>query len=344
MPSAFVLGGRGQSGLAIGRRLVEGGWTVTATTSGPPPADGAAPPEVRWTTFDRTSDDLAAAVPAGTDVVVDVVAFTAAHAAQLAALGDRIGSAVVLSTVSVYSDAAGRSLDEAEEEAGFPDWPVPIPESQVTLAPGDAGYSERKVAVEQAVRAAAFPVTIVRPAAIHGRYSRHLREWYFIKRVLDRRRSVVLPFRGAHVFQPTATVNLAELVALAAADPGRRTLNCGDLDPPSPAGISAIVDELMGWETERIPVDGPAPAPGVGDHPFAVPHPVVVDMSLAAQALGYRQAATYAQALRDTIGWAVAACHGREWEEVFPTLARYPTPMFDYAAEDAWLASRTSAR
>lgn len=337
MPSAFIIGGRGQSGLAIARRLVAGGWSVAATTGGdePPPEQA---PGVGWVHFDRAGDELAPLVPEGTDAVVDVTAFTADHARQLIGLGDRVGCAVVLSTLSVYSDAAGRSL-ESEDEAGFPDWPDPIPESQPTLPPGDEGYSERKVAVERLLRTEApWPVTLLRPGAIHGRYSRHLREWYFLKRVLDGRARVVLPYEGAHPFQPIATVNLAELAALAAEHRSDLTFNCGDLDPPAPVEISEIVDDLTGHRTERVLVAGPVAAPNVGNHPWAVPRPVVADMSLAQAELGYRQPATYAEAMRDTVAWAVEAVAGRDWREVFPTLARYPGDLFDYAAEDAFLA------
>jgi nucleoside-diphosphate-sugar epimerase len=181
-------------------------------------------------------------------------------------------------------------------------------------------------------------VTIVRPGAIHGRYSAHLREWYFIKRALDRRRQVVLPYGGESIFQPTATVNLAEMVALAAAQPGARVLNCGDLDPPSVAEISEIVDELTGWKIERVLVDGDPPSPSVGSHPWAVPRPVVSDMVRARYELGYEQVATYAEALASTVPWAIEATEGRDWRDVFPTLARYPDEQFDYEAEDAFLA------
>lgn len=335
MKRALVIGGRGQSGSAIGRRLVAGGWSVTATTAGDEP-DATVAPGVHWVAFDRSKDGLSGALPEGTDVVVDVTAFRTDHARQLLDLGDRIGGAVVLSTLSVYSDAEGRSLDGADDP-GFPEWPVPIPESQSTLPPGDAGYSERKVAVEQLLRAEApWPVAIVRPAAIHGRYSRHLREWYFVKRILDRRQAVVLPYRGAHVFHPTATVNLAEVVALAADRSSAGTFNCGDPDPPAPTAISELLDDLMGWQTERVLVDEP-PAPTVGNHPWAVPRPVVADMSCAAGELGYRPVATYEEAMRETVPWALAAAEGREWRDVFPTLAIYPD-LFDYAAEDEFLA------
>lgn len=348
MPQAVVIGGRGQSGRAIARRLIEGGWDVLATTSKEPPPEGDVP-GVRWAVFGRgfappvegaPAQSLADVVPEGTDVVVDVMAFNSRHAGELIGLGDRIGSAVVLSTLSVYSDAAGRSLEGATDDASFPDWPVPIPEDWATVAPADeGGYSTGKSALEEALRQGApFPVTIVRPGAIHGRGSSHLREWYFIKRALDKRGQVVLPYDGKSVFQPTATVNMAELVALAAARPGARTLNCGDIDPPNVAEISALVDELVGWKTERVLVSAAPPSSSVGSNPWAVPRPVVSDMSRAREDLGYVQPATYAEALADTVPWAVESAAGRDWKDVFPTLARYPEEQFDYAAEDLFLA------
>jgi nucleoside-diphosphate-sugar epimerase len=342
-----VIGGRGQSGRAICRRLVDGGWDVLATTSRRPPDDDDAGPGVRWAVLDRNagapedeSGALATVVPDGTDVVIDVMAFNTRHAEQLISLGSRVGSAVVISTLSVYSDAEGRSLDGSTDESTFPDWPVPIPEDWVTLAPADSGYSAGKSALELALRERApFPVTILRPGAIHGRHSAHLREWYFIKRALDRRRYVVLPYEGKSIFQPTATVNLAELVALAAAKPATRILNCGDIDPPNVAEISETVDQLTGWDTERVLVDAGPPSPSVGSHPWAVPRPVVSDMALARDELGYAQVASYAEALAGTVPWAIEAAEGRDWREVFPTLARYPEEQFDYEAEDAFLAT-----
>jgi nucleoside-diphosphate-sugar epimerase len=341
MPTAVIIGGRGQSGRAIGQRLAAAGWAVTSTTAGPLP-DPATSPGIRWSALVRHEvNDLGGVVKPGTDLVIDVTAFSVAHAEQLLALGDRIGAAIVLSTLSVYTDPDGRSLDEATDEARFPAWPVPIPETWPTLPPSDDNYSTRKSALERLLRLRApWPVTIVRPGAIHGPYSRHLREWYFIKRVLDRRRKVILPFDGESVFQPTATVNLAELVALAASKPGHRTLNCGDLNPPSVAQISATVDDLMSWSTERVLVKGREPAPTVGNNPWGVPRPVIADMRLAQAELGYEEAASYADALPDALTWALDACSRRDWREVMPTLAGYPTELFDYDAEDTYLAGR----
>ena len=96
----------------------------------------------------------------------------------------------------------------------------------------------------------------------------------------------------------------------------------------------------MGWSTERVLVDGPEPAPTVGDHPWAVPRPVIADMRRAETELGYQQRATYAEALAETVPWVVDACSGANWRDVLTTLARYPD-LFDYDAEDAFLAKRS---
>jgi nucleoside-diphosphate-sugar epimerase len=336
VPSALIIGGRGQCGLAIGGRLRDDGWEVTSTTSRPVP-DIAAASGITWkSTCDAPIDELAEDV----DVVVHTTAFTRADAAALIALGDRIGSAVVISTLSVYTDTAGRSLDAATDADTFPHWPVPIPEDWPRLEPGDEGYSPQKAAVEALFQQEApWPVTILRPGAIHGPHSHHLREWYFIKRALDRRPAVVLPFSGQSIFQPTATTNLAELVRLAACNPAHRVLNCGDLEPPTVADISAIIDEVMGWRTERVTVAGPEPSPTVGNHPWAAPRPVIADMQKATTELGYRQPVDYAAAMSATVPWAIDACEDREWRDVFPQLTRYPN-LFDYAGEDRYLAGR----
>ena len=330
MRSALIIGGRGQCGRAIAERLIVDGWDVTATSS-QPVADG--PPEVKWTSQSH------AQIAGEFDVVVDCLAYTREDAEELLAFGERIGSAVVISTVAVYTDQHGRSMEDPE----LPRWPIPVPVGQPVLAPGE-GYARGKAAVEATLRErASWPVTILRPAAIHGRRSRHLREWYFIKRVLDRRSQVILPYEGRYVLQPAAVLNLAELVALAAAKPGGRVLNCGDLDPPTPAQISEIIDGVLGWQTDRVLIKGPPPSPTVGAHPWCGPRDVILDMTTAEQELGYRQPLTYAEAISDTVEWAVSAVGQGDWRQIFSFLAKYPADLFDYEAEDAYLASAGGA-
>ena len=164
----------------------------------------------------------------------------------------------------------------------------------------------------------------MRPGAVHGRFSHHLREWYLVKRALDQRPQVVLPFNGESVFQPTATVNLAELVALAASKPGHRTLNCGDQNPPTVTHISAIIDDLLNWSTERVLVAGPRTS---GRLWGTTPGPSPARGRRYALGPGRARlpaAGQVCEALVETVPWVVEACSGRDWREVLPVLAKYP--------------------
>src|SRR3954470_19573266 len=102
MRHAVVIGATGQIGRVAVGALARDGWEVTAGSRGGG-RDGTWPEEVQAVRVDREDDAaLAAVIGDGCDLVVDVVAYGARHARQLTGLADRIGSAVVLSTVSVY--------------------------------------------------------------------------------------------------------------------------------------------------------------------------------------------------------------------------------------------------
>jgi nucleoside-diphosphate-sugar epimerase len=148
-------------------------------------------------------------VGGGADVVIDLWGFTAADAEQLVALGDRIGAGVSVSSASVYVDPQGRTLDEASDLDAFPELPVPIPETNPTVEPGDGTYSERKVAMERVLLNAPVPTTVVRRCAVSGVGSAQPREWFFVKRILDRRPALLHGFGGESRFHTTAVDNLA---------------------------------------------------------------------------------------------------------------------------------------
>ncbi|MFI9248962.1 NAD-dependent epimerase/dehydratase family protein [Streptomyces sp. NPDC053069] len=340
MKRAVVTGASGQIGRPTVAALARDGWDVTAASRGGG-RDTAWDAGVRTVRLDRADDTaLAAVVGDGCDLLVDMVAYDASHARQLTSLAGRIGSAVVISSVSVYDDGSGRNFDTLHKPGGFPAYPVPVPETQPTVAPGEASYSTRKVALERELLAAGgeFPVTVLRPAAVHGPYSPLPRELYFVKRNLDGRRSRVLSYRGESRFHPSSARNIAELVRLAAARPGTRVLNACDGETPTVAGIGAAVDAVMGVETRTTLLDGP-PRGSVGGTPWSVPHPVVFDMSLAERELGYRPVVSYADSLPETVEWLTGVLAGRDWRECFPLLARTYPDLFDYAAEDARLAA-----
>lgn len=334
---ALVLGAPGQVGRAAAAALAGDGWEVLAGARGPHPW----PEGVTGVRVDREDDaSLAAAVGEGVDVLVDCVAYTAEHARQLTALAGRVGSAVVVSSLSVYADDRGRTLDEATGADDFPVLPVPVREDQPTVPAGPETYSTRKVAMEQVLLAAdaGLPVTVLRPGAITGPHTGHPRELWFVQRALDRRGVQVLTHAGLSRFHTTSTGNLAELVRLAAARPGTRVLNAVDPVAPTTAEIGAAINALLDHSPQEVLLDG-APHPVVGDSPWGVPRPFVLDTAAAERELGYRAPTTYEQALPAAVEWLVAALAGRDWREVFPFFRRvYGEQSFDYALEDAWLA------
>ncbi|WP_209438800.1 NAD-dependent epimerase/dehydratase family protein [Streptomyces durhamensis] len=340
MKRAVVIGASGQIGRPTVTALARDGWQVTAASrSGG--RDAAWDEGVRAVRLDRADDAaLAAVVGDGCDLLVDIVAYDASHAGQLTSLAGRIGSAVVVSSVSVYDDGAGRNFDTLHEPGGFPAYPVPVPETQPTVTPGESSYSTRKAALEHGLLAAAqaLPVTVLRPAAVHGPCSPLPRELYFVKRNLDGRRRRVLSYRGESRYHPSGARNIAELVRLAAARPGTRVLNACDGEAPTVEEIGAAVDAAMDVETRTTLVDG-LPEGAVGQTPWSIPGPAVFDMSAAQRELGYRPVVSYADSLPETVEWLTGVLAGRDWRECFPLLARAYPRLFDYAAEDAWFAA-----
>ncbi|MFE1884498.1 NAD-dependent epimerase/dehydratase family protein [Streptomyces diastatochromogenes] len=336
----MVIGASGQIGRPAVAALARDGWEVTAASRGGG-RDEAWGEGVRAVRLDRSDDGaLAAVVGDGCDLVVDMVAYDAGHARQLTALADRIGSAVVISSVSVYEDDKGRGFDTQGEPDGFPAYPVPVAETQPTVAPGEATYSTRKAALERELLAKGqqLPTTVLRAGAVHGPYSPLPRELYFVKRHLDGRRGRVLAYGGESRFHPASARNIAELVRLAAGRPGSRVLNACDPQAPTVAEIGAAVDAVMGVEPETTLVDGPPPGGAVGRTPWSVPLPMVCDMSAAERELGYRPVVSYEDSLPETVEWLRRRLAEGDWRECFPLFAQVYPDLFDYAAEDAWLA------
>jgi nucleoside-diphosphate-sugar epimerase len=290
------------------------------------------PCEHELVVLDR-NEDGALKVADGFDLLIDVIPFEAVHAEQL--LERDVGAVVAVSSASVYADEQGRTLDEAEGIDDFPDLPVPIPETQVTVSPGDATYSTKKVAIERRLlENDRVPATIIRPCAIYGRGDRMAREWHFVKRALDRRPYVLLANRAVGHFHTTAAENIGELVRLVAAAPRTDVFNCGDPDPPELLDISRTIAEAADHVREEILLSDFAE---VGGTPWSVPKPLLVDMAKAERELGYRHATTWAEAIPQQVEWLIEATLHRDWSEVLPRGAQYLK--FDYAGEDELVRS-----
>ena len=336
MPTALIIGGTGLIGRAVARRLLVAGWQVTVTGRDPRrmPGDLAAG-GARFVAADR---DDPGGLPRGCDLVVDCVCFTAAQARLVLPLLRDVGSAVMISSKAVYVDDAGRHVNSASP----PHFPGPVTEEQPTMRPGDMpydsplGYGANKVAAEHVLLDSGLPVSVLRPSKVHGQGAAPPREWYFVKRALDRRPALLLAGRGRGADHPSAAANIAALVQVVAERPGRRILNAADPDTPDGLAIARIVAAAAGHKWREVLLGDDAPAE-LGRHPWDSRPPIVLDTS-AARALGYRPAGDYATTVTETIDWLLGEARRKpDWTPpgVDDELAGH---WFDYAAEDAWPA------
>ncbi|HEX5118598.1 MAG TPA: NAD-dependent epimerase/dehydratase family protein [Pseudonocardiaceae bacterium] len=332
MHRALIIGGTGMIGAATARGLLASGWDVTVTgrAAAHLPAD-VAEAGGRFVAADRADPAaLAAALGSGADLLVDCICYTAADARLLLPLAAHATSTVMVSSKAVYVDEHGRHSN-SDVPACFPD---PIPETQPTLAPREdvdfdsrEGYGPNKVAAERVVLDSGLPITVLRPSRVHGVGSTRPREWVFVKRVLDRRPAVFLAGRGEGVVHPTAAVNIAALIELVARRPGGRVLNSADPDAPSALAIARTVATHLGHTWAEILLDHDAE---LGHHPWESRHPVVLDMTAATE-LGYVPAGTYARTVAAELDWLATGGPPQDTE--------YFAGLFDYAAEDAYLAA-----
>jgi nucleoside-diphosphate-sugar epimerase len=326
---AVLIGGTGQIGRAAARSFATNGWDVVAISRSGTLPEGLEELGVEAVAADRADDaQLRAAIGTGADVVLDTVAYSREHGEQLNGLAGLVGSLVVISSASVYADDEGRALDGVSDS---PQMPVPIPETQRTAEPGDGTYSTRKAELEQTLLEGPLPSTLVRACAIHGPGAQLPRELFFVKRAHDGRRRVAIAWNGESRFHTTSVPNLAELIRLAAEQPGDRALNAGDPDPPTTLEICEAVGSAMGHEFEPVLLSDEAV-----ENPWAAPPewPFVVSMEAARRDLGYTAVTTYPEAVKETCAWLVGELdRGRSWE------GTYLEGMVDYAAEDEVLES-----
>jgi nucleoside-diphosphate-sugar epimerase len=143
---------------------------------------------------------------------------------------------------------------------------------------------------------------------------------------------------GESRFATTATAVIAELVRLAAERPAARVLNAADDPGPTALEIGQAVFAHRGHEAEfdLLPREV---AGDIGQHPWAVPSPVVLSMQAARDELGYQPAGTHRSTIGPAVDWMLGEVADADWRERFPALVdRYgAASWFDYEAEDELL-------
>jgi nucleoside-diphosphate-sugar epimerase len=274
---------------------------------------------------------LSETMSGGADLLVDCACYTAVDARSLIPFLADVESTVMISSKAVYVDEWGRHVNSDSP----PHFPLPIRESQPTVAPADgdyrtaAGYAPNKVAAEQVLLNSGAPVTILRPSKIHGAGALRPREWVFVKRVLDHRPAVFLARRGEGIDHTSSAANIAALVERVAAVPGRRILNSADPDAPSALEIARVVAEHLNHEWQEVLLD--QRNDGLGSHPWEAAFPIVLDTGAALE-LGYQPAGSYADTATAEIDWLVNEPSRRPAVDDL-----FFAPFLDYEAEDRYL-------
>lgn len=199
------------------------------------------------------------------------------------------------------------------------------------------GYGANKAAAELVLLESGLPISILRPSKIHGVGARRPREWFFVKRILDRR-PLILAKGGRGIESTTASTNLAALILFLATRPGQRILNAADPDVLAVKSMAAIIAGHLNYEWSDVYLLEEAPD-GLGRSPWDSPAPVVLDMTSALE-LGYEPAGDYDSTVRDEINWlADIAIESNAFHLPADFDSEFFDGFFDYEAEDAFLRS-----
>lgn len=329
MPRSVAIIGAGQIGFAACYPFLNDGWDVTLYARTEPDWGS------KWGHYNRFRRYVAGTDEAPVaDVVLDTIAYDKADVAAYDP--DRVGRLIAISSASVYCDDEGRTLDEASVN-GFPQFRGAIAEDQAIVPPGSSTYSTRKVRMEKAAQAGfGERATILRPCAIHGEKSRHPREWWFVKRLLDGRLRIPLANRGAGRFQTTSAMTIGNAAHFLAANAIGGVFNVQDADSPSVLEIGRAIEYVAEQQVELVEIEG-YPDAGVGRTPWSVPFDfVTTDQKL--RDAGFAGGLPYQDDVANSVGY-LARLAPDDWRAAFPQLAAYPWDLFDYDAEDRFFAS-----
>jgi nucleoside-diphosphate-sugar epimerase len=341
MSRALLLGGTGVVGRAIATRLLESGWRVDITGRDPRKFTNEITDRGGQYVISDRHDvrQLRDVFASGADLLVDCACYTEKDAEQLVPFARDATSTVMISSKAVYVDANGNHPNSDES----PNFGGPIHESQPTVTPGNGDYSSRegyganKIAAEHVLLNSGASITVVRPSKVHGVGAVRPREWYFVKRALDRRPRVLLQNGGQSVDHPTAAENLAALVEVVAKKPARRVLNSADPDAPNVQGISRAIAAALSFRWNEVFLDGDE-TESLGASPWDCHYPIILDTSASLE-LGYVPVGTYEETVRATVLWLRSIA-------IFGELVGLPDWLdneffkssFDYRLEDRFLS------
>lgn len=265
------------------------------------------------------------------EAVIDMMPMNGQESrAVVEAFRGRIERSVHISSADVY---------DWENDTGLP---IPVPEEaplrssepvEITIYGQKRLYN--KVASEEALREAQdFPATILRLSALFGPHASLAREWFFVKRIRDGRRVILLPGDGSNIFHQGYVKNVAHAIRLALEKAGNdgQAYNVGDKQALTVRQMAEMMARLLNhsWDIVTLPRER---IPAQLSCPYAPPFPILLDLTKIKSRLGYRDPISLEESWERTVTWLFELP-----EEEAPTLLegyyQYYGASFDYDLED----------
>ena len=335
---ALVVGGTGPTGPHVLEGLLERGYDVTIFHRGVhEPSDL---PDVRHIHGDphfAASIDEALG-PESFGVVVAMYGRVALLARALAGRCEQL--------VSVGGTPAYRNIIDAGR---WKPWGTSFPireDAPLADASGPPDrFSQLVLEAERAVLglsdAGAFRGSVIRTPAIHGPRNLMPHEWLVLKRLIDGRRTIILPDGGLGIMARCAARNAAALILACIDRPeasAGQAFNCSDDDQYSwRTWVDLVADaaggelDVVGLPTELAAMAQATLTPLAGYNPHTM-----LDTRKARERLGYREAITSADQIQVTVDWLT-----RNPPDV-ARLTAWVDP-FDYEREDRLVAAYRQA-
>jgi nucleoside-diphosphate-sugar epimerase len=332
---ALVVGGTGPTGIPLLRGLVDRGYEVTIVHRGHHERAETPPQVVHVHRDPYVDDDLHAVFDGSSYDLVVAMYGRLRRIAELAA--GRCAHFVSVGGVPAYRGWMNPFLDPP---LGLP---LPVAEdAPTTAAPEEDEKGYRIVRTEQAVFAHHPTAAHFRYPYVYGPYQLAPREWLVVRRVLDGRERIVVADEGLTLHHHGYTENLAHALLLAIDRPDAaagKIFNCGDEEVLSIRQVVELVAGALNYRFEIVsmPYELAVPARPLLTQPL--PTHRVLDLTRLRHDLGYHDLVPARRAIEHTARWlAEHQCESGGMEEMVLT------DPFDYAAEDALIASWEQAK
>lgn len=334
----LLIGGSGFIGKYVVSDLVSRGHEVGVLGRGQAPRGAA---HMIVGDRKRLGDSREAILGFAPEVVIDMIASSGTQARALVdAVRGVARRTVVLSSMDVYRAIGvlhGSEPGQLEplpltERSALRTTAQTYPPAQIAALQGLFGWVDDeydKLPVEATVRA--LDATVLRLPMVYGPGDRLRRLYPVVKRIIDGRRALVFSeslagWRGSRGY----VEDVARAIALAATSDAAtgRTYNIAELDAPSELEWARRVVARMQWDGELVVLPD-AQTPAHLRQPGNAAQHWIADATRIRDELGYAEVVTRDEAVDRTIAW----------ERETPPVGFVPH-VFDYAAEDAALASR----